>query len=55
MHTVSLIFGASCFGWLLPEFIFLLSPNALALKRIPMAVNLLSVAGAVALAYGLAA
>lgn len=55
MNLVSLIFSAACFGWLLPEFFFMLSPHADRIKRVPFMVNLLSVAGAVALAYGIAA
>jgi hypothetical protein len=55
MELVSLIFGAACFGWILPEFVLMLSPRADAFRRVPMFINLLCVAGAVALAYGLGA
>jgi hypothetical protein len=51
MTTASLIFGAACMGWLLPEFLFILAPAGT--RNPPLGINLLSVIGMAAVAYGL--
>jgi hypothetical protein len=55
MNVFCTIVGASLFGCLLPEFVFMLSPHADGFKRVSLGVNIVSTVGAALLAYGLRA
>ncbi len=55
MTTLCLVTGASLFGWLLPEFVLILSPKAENFRRVPLVFNFMCTAGAALIAFGVAA
>lgn len=55
MSEIAFTTGAALFGWLLPEFVLMLSPRAENFRQVPLFINLLSVVAFGCLGYGVSA